>query len=135
MVILVAGVLLAEAIAAVDRTIATGLEGHLGGDAAAIANHVIHLALAAVVVPAVGTAAGATARLVLEAFFSVELLFRSGEGEFGAAFAASKGFVGVHSMYLLIYSPNRDDSQLFPWVRRHLLMRKPGGTPDTGLGT
>ena len=92
-----------KAITAVNRTITAGLEGDLRGGATFIADHVVHLALAAMAVAtAVGTAGGATAGLILEAFFGVESLLGAGEDEFGAALAASEGFVGIHDfMYLL----------------------------------
>ena len=69
-----------KAITAVHGAIATRLEGHLGGGAAAVADHFIHLPLPAAGVLAVtaGTAAGgATAGLILESLVSKELLFGS----------------------------------------------------------
>ena len=92
---------LAEAIAAVYRTIAMGLERNLGGATAAVADHFIHGAIGRTVgIAAVGTtgsAAGrATAGLILEALLGVESLFRSREGEFLATFTAGKGLVFVH---------------------------------------
>ena len=53
-------------------------------------------ATATVGLTTIGTAAGATAGLVLEAFVSVELLLRSGENELRAALTASQGFVLHH---------------------------------------
>ena len=50
--------------------------------------------------PTILAAAGATAGLILEAFFSVEGLLRTGEEEFGAALAAGKGFVGIHASHV-----------------------------------
>ena len=88
-----------EAIAAIYGTIATGLEGHLGGRAAAITNDFEHLTVTTVRVLAVAasaTASGATAGLVLEALVSKELLFGRGEYELGTAIAASQGFVFKH---------------------------------------
>lgn len=92
-----------EAVTAIHRTVTAGLEGDLRGGATFIADHVVHLALAAMAVAtAVGTAGGATAGLILEAFFGVEGLLGAREGEFGAALAAGEGFVGIHAyMYLL----------------------------------
>ena len=82
-----------EALTAVDRTVTAGLERNLGGLAAAVADHIIHLTLAATVVAVLGTtrgaAGGAAAGLVLEALVSIELLLRSGENELGAALTAS----------------------------------------------
>ena len=99
---LVAGVLTGVAIAAVDGAIAAGLEGHLSGGAATVADHFVHLArrAAAALRAAVatgGTAGSTTGRLVGEALFREELLLGSGEGELGAAITASKGFVSVHN--------------------------------------
>ena len=90
---------LGEALAAVHGPIPTGLEGHLRGAAAAVADHFIHLALATVaaVVGTTGsTAGGAAAGLILEALFGVESLFGSGEGEFLTAFTAGQRFVLIH---------------------------------------
>ena len=92
-----------EAGAAVDRTVPAGLERHLGGLAAAVADHVVHLTLAAVGA-AVGSATrgaagGAAAGLVLEALVSIELLLRSGEHEFVATIAAYQGLVFEHGIY------------------------------------
>ena len=91
-----------EAVAAIYRTVSAGLEGNLGGDAAAVAYHFVHLTLATVTTAAgraaLGTAAGATARLVLEALLGVELLLGSGEHEFGATLAASQYLVFIHGM-------------------------------------
>ena len=90
--------ILGEAIAAVHGPIAPGLEGNLGGAAAAIADHFVHLAFATVaaVLTTGGAAGGAAAGLVLEALFSEESLFGSGEHEFVAAFTAGERFVLIH---------------------------------------
>ena len=88
-----------KASAAVHRTIALGLERHLGGVAAAIADHVEHLTLSAVgvVLIAAGNAAiMAAGRIVLESLVREELLFRSGEHEFLAAVTARKSLVFKH---------------------------------------
>ena len=106
----------AVAIVAIDWPITARLEGHLGGGAAFIANHGEHLALATALVAAVGTAGGAAAGLVLEAFFSVEGLLGCGEGEFGAALAAGQGFVGVHA-YMSLLDVCQTDAILVPWSR------------------
>ena len=105
---LIPGILPVIAITAIDGLVAAGLERHLSGAAAAVANYIIHLAVAgtpavtAITVALVGPAGGAAGRLILKAFFSEESLFRGGEYEFGAAVTAGKGFVGVHRKYLLI---------------------------------
>ena len=88
-----------EAGAAVDRTIALGLEGHLSGGAAAVADHFEVLALAAAVgvLGATGsTALVATGGIVLEALVSKELLLRGGEYEFLAAVTAYESLVFKH---------------------------------------
>lgn len=88
-----------EALAAVHRTVATGLEGHLGGSAATIADDFIHLTIATtgILAVAAGTAARwATAGLILEPLVSKELLLGRGENELGAAIPAGKGFVFKH---------------------------------------
>ena len=90
-----------EALTAVDRTVSAGLEGNLSGTAAAIADHVIHLTLAAVAVATVlltagGTAGRAAAGLILEALFCIEFLFTCGESEFLAAILANQYFVFKH---------------------------------------
>jgi hypothetical protein len=89
------------AVAAVDRLVATGLERHLGGGAAAVADYFVHLTIAVASAPAiaialVGSAGRTTAGLILKALFGEESLFRRGEDELGAAVTAGKGFVGVH---------------------------------------
>ena len=94
-----------KAITAVNRTITAGLEGNLRGGATFIADYIIHLAFTAVVAAVavaatIRAAAGATAGLILEAFFSVEGLLRTGEEEFCAALAAGKGFVGIHASHV-----------------------------------
>jgi len=97
-----------EAVTAVDGLVTAGLEGNLGGTAASVAHGAVHLARgASPVVPSaagvalVGAASGAAARLVGEALFREESLFRDSEGEFRAAVTAYQGLVGVHGCYLL----------------------------------
>ncbi len=90
-----------EALTAEYGTISAGLERNLSGTAAAIADHVIHLTLATVVVLAIGlttgcTASRATAGLVLEALVSIELLLGSGEYELVAALTAYQSLVFEH---------------------------------------
>ena len=89
-----------EALAAVHGTIATGLEGHLGGAAAAVADHFVHLTGAIVVAAVLGTtgsaASGAAGGLILEALLGEESLLGSGEVELGAAVTAGQGLILVH---------------------------------------
>lgn len=101
--ILVASVVLAEAVAAIDRTVAAGTERNLSLNTASGAGYVMHFALleatttaateatarvATVLCFASCTAIRATAWLVGEAFLSKEVLLRSGEYELGATVAA-----------------------------------------------
>jgi hypothetical protein len=89
-----------EARAAVHGTISAGLEGNLSGLAAAIADHVKHLTLAATIAAVLGTtrstARGATTGLILEALISIELLLGSGEHELSAALTAYQSLVFEH---------------------------------------
>ena len=93
-----------EAVAAVDRLVATRLEGNLSLLAAVRADRGEHLTLRAGV-PVSGAESGAAlraaARLVLEALLGVELLLGSREDEFLAAVAANEGFVLIHNRILL----------------------------------
>lgn len=98
---LVTGALGGEAITAVDGTVTTGHEGHLGGVAALGTGHVVHLtgsgSSVAAVLSATGSTAGSAAGgLVLEALLDEEGLLGSGEHEFVATVTANKGFVLVH---------------------------------------
>ena len=89
-----------EALAAEYGAIASGLEGHLSGLAAAITNHVVHRTIGtaggAILLTAGGAARGATAGLILEALVGVELLLAGGEDEFVAALTALEGLVFEH---------------------------------------
>ena len=91
-----------EALTAVHRTIALGLEGHLGGGTAAVADHFVVLTLGAagiLAVAASGAALMAAGRIVLEALVSEELLLRSAEHEFLAAITAHKSLVFKHGWF------------------------------------
>jgi hypothetical protein len=98
-----------EAIAAVHRLIAAGLERNLGNAAALAARGLEHLtalsAAAAHAAAAAGTrthllaraaAIGATVRFVLEAFAGIELLFTGGERELPSAVHTIQHFINVH---------------------------------------
>jgi hypothetical protein len=91
-----------EALAAVYGTIATGLERHLGGASATVADHFIHLTIAGAAGTAalgsatIGTAGRAAGGLVLKALFGEEGLLRARECEFSATLAAGQGFVLIH---------------------------------------
>ena len=93
---------IAEAVAAVDRTIVAGLKGHFAGLAALSAHGVKHLT-GGVVVGAGDAFAGITAGfaalgLIGEAFLSIELLLTGGENEFLSAILADQGLVSVHEI-------------------------------------
>ena len=113
-----------EALTAVHGTITAGLERHLGGAAAAIADYFKHLTLAggtgaaALGSTAIGTASVATAGLVLKALLSEEGLFRAREYKFGATLAAGQGFVLIHDGFppkFIIY-PNLCALPSLPWI-------------------
>ena len=95
-----------EAIAAINRTIATRGERNFSGATALGTNSRMHLALATLAATTAevtalltGSAAGrATAWLVLEAFFSIELLLTRGEIKIYAAISTFKGFVFKHGI-------------------------------------
>ena len=92
--------LLAEAIAAVNRTIRAGLEGDFAGFAAACAGCVIHLTVAAAAAGrtllAGRTAILAALGLIGETLFRVEFLLAGGEGEALSAIFADDGLVAEH---------------------------------------
>ena len=80
-----------KAVAAVDRTVLSGLERNLAGLSALSADSVEHLAGAAGFASgrlAGGTAGLASLGLVGEALLRVELLLTGGEHELGATFFA-----------------------------------------------
>lgn len=113
-----------EALAAVYGTITAGLERHLGGAAAAVADYFIHLTIAGVAGAAalgsatVGTASRAAAGLVLKALFGEEGLLRAREYEFSATLAAGQGFVLIHDGFppkFIIY-PNLCALPSLPWI-------------------
>ena len=89
-----------EALTAEHGTVATGLEGHLGGLAAVRAHHVIHLTGSGRTVAVLGATSRAALRaargLVHEALLGEESLLGRGEHEFLAAVAADKRFIFVH---------------------------------------
>jgi hypothetical protein len=112
-----------EALTAVDGPVSTGLERHLGGAAAAIADYFVHLTLATtgsatLGIAPVGAAGMAPAGLVLKALLGKESLFGSRVYEFGAAVAAGQGLVLIHDGFppkFIIY-PNLCALQSFPWI-------------------
>ena len=86
------GIMLPEAIAAVNRTIAAWNEGDLGLLAAFRAGYIVHFALptktATAFLFASCSAPGTAAGFIGEPFLCKEILFRSRKNEFGAAIAA-----------------------------------------------
>lgn len=92
--------LLCEALAAVYRSVLTGLKGNLCLSAARIAGCCKPLTLATGCVLSCITASLATLGLIYKAFFSIEFLFACGENEFVAAFLADESFVFVHDFNL-----------------------------------
>ena len=96
----------AEAIAAVDRLVAAGLERNLAGLAAFRADRVVHPALAVEAAAVVArmllciSASLAALRLIGESFFGVELLLVGSEDELLSAVLADDGFVAVHEIPL-----------------------------------
>ena len=91
--------LLAEAVAAVNRTVGTGLERNFAGLAATCADRIIHLTVAAATGRALLTgraAVLATLGLIGETLFRVEFLLAGGEGEALSAIFADDGLVAEH---------------------------------------
>ena len=100
--LLVAGVVFLEAVAAINRTVIARTERNLGFYATRRASYVEHFALltgtaaettTVVLLFASSAALGATARLIGEAFLSIKFLLGCGEYELYAAIAASQVFV------------------------------------------
>ena len=87
---------LGEAVAAINRTVALGLEGHAGLAAAGSAGGGEELPGAAGGVLANVAAGLAALGLVLEAALSIELLLTCCKNELFTAFLTNKGFVFVH---------------------------------------
>ena len=101
-----------EAIPAIDGLVAAGLERHFSRTSAAAASRAEHLPLSAAAAAAAvkaltaaaaafgrfarRTAIGASARLVLEAFLSVEFLFAGSKGELLTAVHARDELIGIH---------------------------------------
>ena len=88
---LITRILILKAIPAINGLISAGLKRHLGGAAAAIANHFVHLARAAVptvIITLVCPTGRTAAWFISEALLSKKGLFRSSKGEFGATIAA-----------------------------------------------
>ena len=89
-----------EALAAVNRTVLSGLEGNLSFGSAGSAGSGEHFLLRSGFVFTGIAALFASLGLVYEASFSVEFLLAGCENKFGSAFLANQGFVCVHRFYL-----------------------------------
>ena len=87
---------LGEAVAAIDRTVRLGLEGHLGLAAAGSADSGEVLTGATGRVLAGVTAGLAALGLVLEAALGIELLLTGGKGKLVDALFADQDLVSVH---------------------------------------
>ena len=88
--------LFGEAIAAINRTVISGLERNFCFASAGSADGREHFLLAGSAIFS-GVAAGlASLGFVCEAFFVVEVLFACSKNEFRAAVFANKGFVLKH---------------------------------------
>jgi len=86
-----------KALAAVDRAVASGLEGNLSGLSAGSADDIKHFPRTVGTAGLPGLTAGfAAGGLILEAFFRVEFLLSCGENEFRSAVFAHQCFVFVH---------------------------------------
>ena len=95
---------IAETVAAINRTILTGLEGNFAGLSALSAHGVVHLAFAttAALAALAGHAAGfAALGLILKAALRVKLLLTGGENEFLSAILADQCLVLIHEIPLL----------------------------------
>jgi len=92
--------LLCKALAAIDRTVLTGLEGDFGLAAALGAGGDELLALRAALGFAQVTAVLAALGLIYESLAGVELLLAGGENEFLATVFADESFVFEHFFYL-----------------------------------
>jgi len=89
---------LAEAFAAINRTIFAGLEGNLAGVAALGANRIVHLAGAADTAGSFTcvSACLAALRLVGKALLGEEFLLAGREYEFASTFLTGESFVFEH---------------------------------------
>ena len=92
-----------EALAAVNGSVAAGLEGELSLAAALRADSDKVLALASLSILFLVAASIAALRLILEALFSIELLLARREDEFLAAISACEGYVLVNDFFSIFY--------------------------------
>jgi hypothetical protein len=92
-----------EAIAAVNRTVFSGLEGNLRLAAATGADGREHFSLVCAAIFSGLTAGLASLGLIRKALFRVEFLFAGGEDKLAAAIFANENFVLGHGIeYLLL---------------------------------
>ena len=92
-----------EALAAVNGSVAAGLESELSFAATLGANCHEILALASLSILSLVAACLAALRLILEALFSIELLLARREDEFLAAISACEGYVLVNDFFSIFY--------------------------------
>jgi hypothetical protein len=101
--------LVAEAIAAIDRTVIMGFKGNLACLTASGANGVIHLTFGAFATSVLAslTAGLTTLGFVGETLFSIKFLLTGGESEFLSAILADQSLVFVHWGKPLFRIPQR----------------------------
>lgn len=92
-----------EALAAVNGSVAAGLERELSLAAALRADSDKVLTLASLSVLSLVAASLAALRLVLEALFSIELLLASRKDEFLSAISACEGYVLINDLFSNLY--------------------------------
>ena len=92
-----------EALAAVNRSVAAGLECELSLAAALRANSEIVLTLASLSIFLLVAASLAALRLVLETLFSIELLLARCKDEFLSAISACEGYVFINDLFSIFY--------------------------------
>jgi len=92
-----------EALAAVNGSVAAGLESELSLAATLRANCHEILALASLSILSLVAACLAALRLILEALFSIELLLARRKDEFLAAISACEGYVLVNDFFSIFY--------------------------------
>ena len=92
-----------EALAAVNGSVAAGLESELSLATALAASSDKVLALASLSILSLIAACLAALRLILEALFSIELLLARREDEFLAAISACEGYVLVNDFFSIFY--------------------------------
>ena len=93
-----------EALAAVNGSVARGLERELSLAAALATSSDKVLTLASLSILLLVAASLAALRLVLEALFSIELLLARCKDEFLSAISACEGYVFINDLFSILYS-------------------------------